>query len=624
MDQQLDEPDLRSYLGVIARRRWWVLGVTALFLALAVAMSLIPDPLYRARAKVQTPSGVDLTHLVLGQNNSFVPADRQAADQLEYIDSNTVRYSAVNAVSGSLPAGQIWDIDVAPVGTNDNGSPSSSIAEISLVSTDPEAAAQLVAIYAETYVQQWNADRQEEMVDTMAALNQRVDTLGTQIRQTEEQRNQAVTAANQEQTQDLDAQLDGLRSDRNFYRSQLDRLRFSTGLPAGDARVISVPLRPDRPISPNIPMNLAIGLVFGLFLGVAAAFLRDYFDDSVKSKEVVERVTGVPALGLIPKFDTGHSELVTVTSPAAPAAEAFRSLRTSVKFLGVDREVRVVQVTSPSASEGKTVTAVNLAVVFAQAGDRVVLVGGDLRRPRAEDILGVSLTPGLTGVLIGEVALPQAIRSVDGLTNLSVLPAGYPPPNPSELLSGERARRLVDVLAQTYDLVVIDCPPVLPVTDALVLARMADTTLLVTSANRTSRRALDRSVEVLQQVGAPLMGTVMTSLARGATFGGDSYGYDTKYKKGSRGGAGGNGYGPSPAPARTQAAAAVHFAGDVDTTETHAASGHQHQTGQQTTSGAFTSAFGTGHVSQQPDGDYADYADYGEYGNWPGEPNPHN
>jgi Mrp family chromosome partitioning ATPase len=122
--------------------------------------------------------------------------------------------------------------------------------------------------------------------------------------------------------------------------------------------------------------------------------------------------------------------------------------------------------------------------------------------------------------------LPQAIRPVDGLPNLSVLPAGYPPPNPSELLSGERARRLIDVLAQTYDLVVIDCPPVLPVTDALVLARMADTTLLVTSANRTSRRGLDRTVELLQQVGAPLVGTVMTSLAKDATYGHEPYGYE--------------------------------------------------------------------------------------------------
>ncbi|HKH24702.1 MAG TPA: CpsD/CapB family tyrosine-protein kinase, partial [Acidimicrobiales bacterium] len=163
----------------------------------------------------------------------------------------------------------------------------------------------------------------------------------------------------------------------------------------------------------------------------------------------------------------------------------------------------------------------------AQAGERVVVVGADLRRPRLEQLLDVPLTPGLTGVLIGDVTLPQAIQSVAAVPNLSVLPAGSPPPNPSELLSGERARRLVDVLGQTYDMVVIDCPPVLPVTDSLVVARMVDTSLLVASAHKTSKRALTRAVELLRQVDAPLAGTVLNSLSPDATFSTEPYRYDT-------------------------------------------------------------------------------------------------
>jgi capsular exopolysaccharide synthesis family protein len=230
----------------------------------------------------------------------------------------------------------------------------------------------------------------------------------------------------------------------------------------------------------------------------------------------------------------GGSDLVTVAHPTAPAAEAFRLLRTSVKFLGVERQVRVVQITSPSPGEGKTLVAVNLAVAFAQSGDRVVLVGGDLRRPRMEEVVDVPLTPGLTAVLIGDVTLPQAIQSAPAVPNLSVLPAGYPPPNPSELLSGERARRLIDVLGQTYDVVVLDCPPVLPVTDALVLARMADTTLLVTSANKTSKRSLTRAVELLHQVDAPLVGTVLNSLSAEETFSGEPYRYESVSRPAAR------------------------------------------------------------------------------------------
>ncbi len=130
-------------------------------------------------------------------------------------------------------------------------------------------------------------------------------------------------------------------------------------------------------------------------------------------------------------------------------------------------------------------------------------------------------------MLIGDVTLPQAIQSVAAVPNLSVLPAGQPPPNPSELLSGERARRLVDVLGQTYDSVVIDCPPVLPVTDSLVVARMVDTTLLVSSAHKTSKRALTRAVELLRQVDAPLAGNVLNSLSADDTFSSEPYRYDT-------------------------------------------------------------------------------------------------
>lgn len=541
MDGQLDEPDLRSYLGVIGRRKWWVVAVTALFLGAAVAMSVLPEPQYQVKARIVTSTGTDLAAVALGGNPPFDP-DRAAEQQLERVGSTAVRFAAYNASPATLPRDEIWNIEVASAGSDENTV--SNVVQISLVSTDPESAVQLLRIYAQTYVTDWQQSQTSEMIDTTTLLSQRIAEVRTQIDNATASLDQLTGV----ERDDVLATLESLRSERTQLERQLHSMEFGTALPRTAAEVTSPPVLPRTPITPDIPKNIAIGLLFGVMLGIAAAFLREYFDDSVKTKEIVEKATGVPVLGLIPKFDTGPSELVAAAAPSGAAAEAFRSLRTSTKFLSVDREVRVVQVTSPSPGEGKTVIAANLAVAFAQAGDRVVLVSADLRRPRVEEILGTPLTPGLTGVLIGEVALPQAIRSIDGVANLSVLPAGYPPPNPSELLSGERARRLVDVLSQTYDLVVLDCPPVLPVTDALVLARMADTTLLVTSANKTSRRALDRSVEVLQQLGAPLMGTVMTSLSAGATFSGEGYRYDTmssgRYKAAAPSApAGTNGYG---------------------------------------------------------------------------------
>jgi len=538
MDQLLEEPDLRSHLGVIARRRWLVIAVTLLFVGVATAISLIPQPKYRVSAQVLTTGVDDPVALVFGAGGGG-DLDRQATSQLAFISSSRMRFEVGNAYTGSLPKSEIFRVTARPVSGSDENK-TSSVVELALVSTDPVEAATLVNVYATTYVSLRESIDQERLNTTrgrlqallsekeadiakirepITALDNRIAAGPANISTLVDQRNSL--------DEELSKQTDQLNADATEIRRQLGNISLGVELSAGGgAEVLSLAGAPDTPVSPNLPLNLALGLVFGLFLGAAAAFIRDYFDDSVKTRQVVDQVAGVPTLGLIPKIEGGH-DLVTITHPNAPAAEAFRLLRTSVKFMGVERQVRVVQVTSPSPTEGKTMVATNLAIAFAQASDRVVLVGGDLRRPRLEELLDVPLTPGLTAVLIGDVTLPQAIHTVASVPNLSVLPAGYPPPNPSELLSGERARRLIDVLGQTYDVVIIDCPPVLPVTDSMVLARMADTTLLVTSANKTSKRSLARAVELLRQVDAPLVGTVLNSLSPDQSFSGEPYRYET-------------------------------------------------------------------------------------------------
>ena len=538
MDPQLEEPDFRAYLGVIARRRWLVILAVVLGVGGALAASLIPEPTYRVKAQVSTTGSNDPLAMVFDANDS-VDLERQASAQLTEVGSFSMRNNVARAYDGPLGDSEIYNVAVAEVGGGDPNK-TSSVVELSLVSSDPRLAADLVNVYARTYVEARVAEDRESLLMTREALrglleefrariaeerapidaiNARIDAGEGDAAQLNEERQRLEDAA--------DPVLQPLYSQVSEIEDRLGNLSIGVEIATGGgAEVLGSAFPSDTPVSPNVPLNLTVGLIFGLFVGIVLAFVRDYFDDSVKTKETVDRVTGVPTLGLIPKV-AGGDELVTIHHPTAPAAEAFRLLRTSVKFLGIERQVRVVQVTSPSPGEGKTMVATNLAVAFAQAGDRVVLVGADLRRPRMEDVLDVPLTPGLTAVLIGDVTLPQAIQTAAGVPNLSVLPAGHPPPNPSELLSGERARRLIDVLGQTYDVVVIDCPPVLPVTDSLVLARMADTTLLVTSANTTSKRSLTRAVELLRQVDAPLSGTVLNSASADDTFSTEPYRYES-------------------------------------------------------------------------------------------------
>ena len=269
----------------------------------------------------------------------------------------------------------------------------------------------------------------------------------------------------------------------------------------------------------------------GLMLGVGLAFLMERLDESIKDKEDVEQaVPHLPVLGLIPKVDWKEknvAQLVTVQHPNSQASEAYRSLRTSLQFVSLDAPITLVQVTSPNAAEGKTTTAANLAVAFARAGRRTVVVGCDLRKPRLHDFFGLSNSVGFTTILLGESTLGDALQRVEGEPNLAVISGGPPPPNPSELLASPLTGDVLVRLKEEADMVVLDAAPVLPVTDAAVLAPQVDGTILVASAGQTSRGELQRAVELLAHVNARVVGVALNgaegAAAYGYTYGG--YGY---------------------------------------------------------------------------------------------------
>jgi non-specific protein-tyrosine kinase len=223
--------------------------------------------------------------------------------------------------------------------------------------------------------------------------------------------------------------------------------------------------------------------------------------------------------------------LVSAAEPTSPAAESYWSLRTSFQFARQEQQFRSVVVTSPGVGEGKTFTLANLGVVFAQAGERVVLVSCDLRRPRIGEFFGLDEQVGLTSVLVGERTLEETVLPVPGFDRLSLLPAGPVPSNPAELLNGRRAKDVFARLRDQFDLVLIDSPPVLPVTDAAILSQYADATLLLAAAGQTRRADLRRAAEKLDQVNAKILGIVLNKVTRqNGRYYGYGYGYGYSYK----------------------------------------------------------------------------------------------
>jgi capsular exopolysaccharide synthesis family protein len=279
---------------------------------------------------------------------------------------------------------------------------------------------------------------------------------------------------------------------------------------------------PVAPASPNTPLNIALGALVGLAIGVGTAVLRQTLNTRIRTERDVQQLSDLPILGGI-VFDKTSPEhpLVMHEDPRSPRAESFRTLRTNLQYLDVGRTDRGFVVTSSVENEGKSTTAANLAIALADAGARVLLVDADLRRPSVANYMGVEGAVGLTDLLIGRAELDDVIQPW-GRGKLFVLPAGQVPPNPSELLGSTRMSLLVAGFHDAFDVVLYDSPPLLPVTDAAILATVVGGTIVVVAAGRTHRNQLTGALAALGQVGAPVSGLVLTMLP---TTGPDAYGY---------------------------------------------------------------------------------------------------
>jgi capsular exopolysaccharide synthesis family protein len=271
---------------------------------------------------------------------------------------------------------------------------------------------------------------------------------------------------------------------------------------------------PSAPFAPRLPVNIAIGVLAGLALGVAQAVLREVLDTRLRSFEALRRLTTASVLGEFTEDDTIAKEpLVSVDNRYSTRAEAFRQLRTHLTYTNLDGDAQSIVVTSATPGEGKSSTAVNLALMLAQNGSRVILVDADLRRPTTGTYLGIESRVGLSTVLTRQVALDDALQEVGADNPLHVLAAGRVPPNPSELLSSSRMVDLVRELESRYEYVVVDAPPMLPVTDPAVLGAICSGVLLVVSVNGQTKRAdFTAAEQTVHQVGARLLGLVVNRL----------------------------------------------------------------------------------------------------------------
>jgi len=340
----------------------------------------------------------------------------------------------------------------------------------------------------------------------------------------------------------------------NFLVEEREKARIKGATETAGIKVIDPPRRPVAPLPSRTKTYILFGAVIGLLLGVGSAYSLEYFDNSIRTAEEVQRFTAHTVLGSIPQIRTGlkssgtyagnvfgigddsnsneeitkiSEKIVTHFAPKDPISEAYRSLRTNLQFARLDKRIRGMLVSSAGPKEGKSLTVINLATTFAQMGEKTLVIDADMRRPTQHNLFGIDREPGLTTLLSRkDITLKDVVRSTE-VDNLYIIPGGGSVPNPAELLGSERMNNQIDLMMEEYSMVIFDTPPVVAVTDAALLSRKVDAVALVCKWGQTDRHLLVHAVDLMRKVGANVVGIVMNNIDVYHRYG--SYGHYYHY-----------------------------------------------------------------------------------------------
>lgn len=508
--------ELKEYISPL--RKWWWLIVLATLVASAASFfvaSRQPNN-YRARSTLMIGRAIDNPN---PSGTEFWLTQQLAQTYAEIAKREPVRARTMEALRLEwLPEYAVRAL------------PETQLIEIAVTDTSPERARAVADELANQLILQSPTSPEQDEQSRQAFIGQQLDELEQSITKTRneiaDKQDELASVSSARQIAEVENEIAALQAKLTTLQSNYADLLSNTRSGAiNTLSVIEPAMLPTAPVGPHMAITVLVAGVIGFIVSAGAAYLIEYLDDSVGSVEDVRRAAGLPTLAGIARIseDPKGSRLVALTQPRSPTSEAYRVLRTGIQFSSIDSPERAtLMITSANPSEGKSLTVANLAIVIAQAGHNVLIVDADLRRPVQHKLFGASKARGLTSALLQMSRASNESESLDALRRsiqkssvprLHVLSSGPSPPNPSELLGSAKMELMQKILSKFYDFLIIDSPPVLAVTDAMVLSRLTDGVLLVSDAGRTRRGALKQAAEQLQGGNAHVIGVVLNRLS---------------------------------------------------------------------------------------------------------------
>jgi polysaccharide biosynthesis transport protein len=523
--------DWQRYLTILWARKWALLITVSVVVLAVLLFSLTQTPVYQAQAHVLVQP------LPSDPSNAASLQPVQASTEAQIVASQPVA-TAVSRQLGNVSAMTLLrHVSVQGTGAAAPGAAfGSQVLVVTYSSSDPKLARDAANSFATNYIKYRGQQLLNQIVSAQQGVRATIQKISARLARLNQEKGRARKVGNQSRLNMLQTEGNVLVSRLGLAQQRLDQLQPDSSTQSARAVILNSAELPSSPSSPNLLVNMILALTLGLALGVIVTFLRERLDDRFRGREDVEQTIGAPVLARVPRYNLAGSEASKdpaslsegfdgggdATALSEPFSEGFRGLRANLQHLANTMNVQRILVTSPSEGEGKTVTTANLGVALAKSARRVILVSADLRRPALERYFDVDLTEGLTTWLSGTQRHLRTLVKDSGIPNLKIIPAGPPSDvNPGELLTSRRLHELLEVLKPRCDVLLFDTPPILPLSDAKVIAALLDGAILVIDASRTGRSAAAQAKLELEQAGGRVIGCVMNFVDRSSS----PYGY---------------------------------------------------------------------------------------------------